>query len=238
MVDVNSAKDIPPRVMELLRIFLAASSRGEEAVFVLETRQKRLTTKYRSMETVAGNPATTSTSTTNPKIRKVNPARTRRSRLRLEKFNQKKVKEREEQEEANPKPKQTGDQDQGSLGAADTSSTRLVIEIAKEKDRSADTRSGLPSPILQVDGDWTGECGGGNVRYSFKSDYAEEDILDSLQEIFPESEAKLEERVPITPLSNNHLCTVMVKELVGQNPSWPVLEGENVEVFRELRRIQ
>ena len=152
MVDVNSDKDVPPRVLELLRIFLAASSRGEEAVFVLETRQKRLTTKFMCMENVAGNPATTSTSTNNTKKQKVNPATARISRLsREETFNQEKVREREE--EAKP-----------------------------------DAR---------------------NVKYSFKSEYAEEDIVDSFQEVFPECEAKLEARVAITPL-----CKDVVKELV------------------------
>ena len=227
MVDVNSDEDVPPRVMELLRIFLAASSRGEEAVFVLETRQKKLTTKFRCMETVAGNPATT---TTNTKQR-VNPARARRSRLRLEKFNQQKVKEREDEADS----KQTGDQDPVSLAAGDTS-TRLVIEIAKEKVSSGDTLSGLPSPILQVDGDCISS--GGNVKYSFKSEYVEEDIVDSLQEVFPECEAKLESRVPVTPRSNNHLCKVVVKELAGQDPPWPILDEENEKIFKELKRIQ
>ena len=161
----------------------------------------------------------------------MNPARARRSRLRLEKFNQQKVKEREEEADS----KQTGDQDRGSLAAGD-SSTRLVIEIAEEKASSGDTPSGLPSPILQVDGDCISS--GGNVKYSFKSEYVEEDIVDSFQEVFPECEAKLESRVPVTPLSNNHLCKVVVKELAGQDPPWPILDEENEKIFKELRRIQ
>ena len=80
MVDENSP-DLPARVTDVLRIFLAASARGEEAELILETRNGRLTTKYRSSETVDGVPATSSTST---KKKKTNPARARRSRLRLE----------------------------------------------------------------------------------------------------------------------------------------------------------
>ena len=75
----ESAQDLPHRVLDVLRTFLAASSRGEQAVLVLETRNCTLTTKYRNVETVAGAPASP---TTNRK--KVNPARARRSRLRLQ----------------------------------------------------------------------------------------------------------------------------------------------------------
>ena len=46
-----------------------------------------LTTKYRSSDTVDGTPATPST---NLKTKKMNPARARRSRLRLEEFKAKK----------------------------------------------------------------------------------------------------------------------------------------------------
>ena len=87
MVDENSL-DLPSRVTDVLRIFLAATARGEKAELILETRIGRLTTKYRSSETVEGVPATSSTST---KKKKMNPARARRSRLRLEEFKVKKT---------------------------------------------------------------------------------------------------------------------------------------------------
>ena len=45
MADKPSVQDVPLRVMEMLRIFLAASSRGEEAALVLEARNGKLTTK-------------------------------------------------------------------------------------------------------------------------------------------------------------------------------------------------
>ena len=66
----ESAQDVPHRVLDVLRTFLAASSRGEQTVLVLETRNCTLTKKYRNVETVAGAPAS---SPTNRK--KVNPAR-------------------------------------------------------------------------------------------------------------------------------------------------------------------
>ena len=92
MVDAKNDPEVPPRVMDLLRMFLAASSRGEQAVLVLETRNATLTTKYKSVETVAGAPANKIPSSV--PSRKVNPARARRSRARLEKFTQKKVSEK------------------------------------------------------------------------------------------------------------------------------------------------
>ena len=50
MIDLTSAQDVPPRVMDLLRIFLAASFRREEAVLTLKTSKKAISTKYRSVE--------------------------------------------------------------------------------------------------------------------------------------------------------------------------------------------
>ena len=71
MVDMTS---VPSRVMEMLEIFLAASSRGEKAVLVLETRMKTVNIKYRSVDIVAGAPATTDTSATPSIKRKLTPA--------------------------------------------------------------------------------------------------------------------------------------------------------------------
>ena len=71
----------------MLRMFLAASSRGEHTVLVLESRRSTITTKYRCVENLAGVPA--SFSQNGPK-KKVNPARARRSKLRLEEFLKKK----------------------------------------------------------------------------------------------------------------------------------------------------
>ena len=72
-----SFKDVPPRVMEIVEIFLAASSRGVEASLVLETRMGKITTKYKSVESVAGVPTPISTPTAK---KKMSPARARRSK--------------------------------------------------------------------------------------------------------------------------------------------------------------
>ena len=129
MVEHLSDQNVPPKFLEMLRIFLAASSRSENAVLVLETREGTVKMKYRTVETVAGPPATTSTTTTSK--RKVNPARARRSRLRLEAFARRKSEEK-------------------TAGAGVSSSTKLILELDKTVDEPVDTNT--LSPILQVDG--------------------------------------------------------------------------------------
>ena len=96
MVYVKSLDDVPTRVLDLLKIFLATSSRWERAVLVLETRSKALTTKYRSVDDdVVGVPAPS----TNNTVRKKSPARARRSQLRLETFMNKKSNEKAKMEQ-------------------------------------------------------------------------------------------------------------------------------------------
>ena len=72
--------------------------------------------------------------------------------------------------------------------------------------------------------------------YSFKSDYVQKDIEDTLSEILPKNMApNLVSRVRTKPLDAEHLCTVWVKD---QNFNWPIMEGENLKVIREVERIQ
>ena len=72
------------RVLDIVRMFLSASNRGDHAVLVLESRKHQITNKYKSVERKAGAPASTSTTSTK---KKMNPARARRSKLRrLEQF--------------------------------------------------------------------------------------------------------------------------------------------------------
>ena len=54
-------QDVPQRLLDMLRIFLAASKIGDHAVLILETRRKDIVTKYRSVDPVAGVSATTNT---------------------------------------------------------------------------------------------------------------------------------------------------------------------------------
>ena len=121
----------------MLRIFLAASSRGEEAFLILETRKKVISTKFRSVENTVGVPA----APTNISLarKKKNPARARRSRLRLEEFMKKKVDEKKQAE--------------SSIAAGpftNSTATKLIIKLDKEKD-GQDRSMGvdLTSPYLK-----------------------------------------------------------------------------------------
>ena len=70
MGDSDSDQDVPQRVLDMVRMFLASSTRGDHSVLTLETRDPRIVTKYRSVETVAGTSATANTpATTTPKRR-------------------------------------------------------------------------------------------------------------------------------------------------------------------------
>ena len=72
MKDSDCEQDVPHRVLDMLRMFLAASTRGEQAVLILETKNKQLITKYRSVEKkVAGASATAKTPASNNDRRKV-----------------------------------------------------------------------------------------------------------------------------------------------------------------------
>ena len=59
MEDSDSDQDVPQRVWDMVRIFLASSTRGDHSVLTLETRDQKIVTKYISVETVAGATANT-----------------------------------------------------------------------------------------------------------------------------------------------------------------------------------
>jgi hypothetical protein len=227
MVYVQSLGDVPTRVLDLLKIFLAASSRGERAVLVLETRSKALTTKYRSVDDdVVGVPAP---STTNNILRKKSPARARRSQLRLETFMKKKSEERAKKEQ-----QQMLDSQAAGATSSSNTSNKLVLELAMHDIRPVGT--GLPSPILQVDGEIEEETS----KYSFESSYHEEDILYTLREIFPPSEVKLtlESRERIKPLDACHICTVVIKPIATDRKLlWPEMSFVQAQVIENLRII-
>ena len=54
MFELRCLDDLPSIVLDLLKTLLAASSRGETAVLVLETKKKAVNTKYRSVDIVEG----------------------------------------------------------------------------------------------------------------------------------------------------------------------------------------
>ena len=93
MDDTNLVQDVPPSVMDMLRLFLAASTRGKDVSLVLESRMWTMTTKYRCVGKIAGTSAAPSNTSRQPKA---NPARLRRSKLRQEEFIRKKKAQKEE----------------------------------------------------------------------------------------------------------------------------------------------
>ena len=66
------------------------------------------------------------------------------------------------------------------------------------------------SPILQVDGSIEDNH---TAHFSFTSNYAEEDIKYTLDEIFPDKNCSLESYGPCKPRSAEHFCTVKVKDV-------------------------
>ena len=151
----------------------------------------------RSLERAAGAPAAPSPSL--PR-RRVTPARARRSQLRLEKFQKKKV-----EEKARAAAVVT------DVATGDTSNS-LVIELANTKEKHDDNiETGNVSPIMQIDGSLEDDQ---TAEYTFTSEYAEEDVVYTLDEIFPDKNCSLESYVQFKPKSAKHCCTVTVKDEV------------------------
>ena len=107
-----------------------------------------------------------------------------------------------------------------------------VLDNSKEKDRTTGPQRAPISPIPQVDGTEDKK----EVVFTFKSDLGDEDILDSFHEISPGITAELASRVRVSPLSADHLCTVVLHPVHPRTFSWPVMDPVNTEVFREIRR--
>ena len=72
------------------------------------------------------------------------------------------------------------------------------------------------------------------MRYTFSSDYAEEDIKYTIDEIFPKKNAFLSSMVQCRPLNAECLCTVEVKIDSGQEFFWPVMNTIQAQVVQDL----
>ena len=232
MVD-KSGEDVPPRVMEMLRIFMAASCRGEQAVLVLETRNKTLTTKYRCVETMEGAPATAHTSTV-PSKKKVTPARARRSKLRLEKFQKKKVEEKMTSENEKDCGEVAGDSAAKLKDEVKDIQKKLLLDLSK-RETEVFEKNNETSPIPQLDGEPSKDDS--EMKYEFTSSYAEEDIVYTLEEIFPDTKVKLETLSQCQPRSAEYWYTVVVKVKLGQKLHWPDMMTDQAEVFNYLKKI-
>ena len=215
-----------------LKIFLAASSRGDQAVLILETKNRTLTTKYRCVESMTGAPACDSPSISTAN-KKVNKARARRSKLRLEQFMKRKMVEKEIVSE-----EQVGSPAAQVVGVTSSEQNQIIVSLEQAEDRLVETR--LSSPIPQVDGGDMEELYE-EYLYSVNSEYREEDILDSLQEIFPPQKvATLVSRDRVLPLSGSpdHLCTVTLRKVLGKKKTWLVLGPKYVDLFKDVKKIK
>ena len=214
---IMSCQDVPSGVMDLLRIFLGASSRGESAVLTLETRGAEISSSYRSVSK-AGSPAPAIAE--NKKKCKKNPARVQRSRLRLEKFLRKKEETRENTE---------------SCKAAGDTSNKLVIELDKVEDGPVEKSLGeILCPIPQVDGQNDKEE---IMKFEFISNYADEDIQYTLEELFLETSFHLQSVKQCAPRSADYLFNVTVNLSPGQRNSWPNMQPDQAEVFKHLKKL-
>ena len=92
----------------------------------------------------------------------------------------------------------------------------------------------LPSPILQVDG---GQSVDETSKYTFVSDYHEDDILYTLEEIFLENSVQLEPLKQCQPRSADYLYSVAVKLSSSQESTWPDMSSDQSQVFKDLKKI-
>ena len=71
MEDTNSYHDdVTQRVLDMVKIFLAASKRGDNTFLILESRKQHIFIKYRSVETETRSTVMTSPSTAKQNSRK------------------------------------------------------------------------------------------------------------------------------------------------------------------------
>ena len=229
MFDMISDQNVPPRIMEMLKIFLAASSRGHQAVLILETRKGTMTTKYRSVESLTGMPVPTSSHSSR---RRNTPARAGRSRQRLEEFNRKKLDEQKNAEEV-----------ENQVAGNTSSPTRKVVLDLPKVVNIEKPEDNIASPIVQLDGTEE-ETAIEKAIFTVKSEYGEEDILYSLSLVFPENldndiNPKLVSRVRLRPKSADHDCTVELWMPANQKNRfhWPKMNASNSEVLQDPERI-
>ena len=80
------------------------------------------------------------------------------------------------------------------------------------------------------------------IKFSFNSEYAEQDIHEALEEIFPDKTAvkstKLLSRVRIEQRSAVHDCILVLEVADPDTFVWPKLKGVDVDVFKEIKRIK
>jgi hypothetical protein len=188
-----------------------------------------------------GVPVTSHASNGPTSKKKENPARARRSRLRLEKFMQKKFDEKMNAGETEVANETAGGPAIQIHDAekVDTINTKLLVELANENSMKSKETS-QASHIPQLDG----SCEEKRVSFNFVSEYGEEHILHALSETFPEtvvSNTTLVSRVRPSLRSAEHHCIVELLLDSEQNQNsfiWPEMKPRLRDTIQDVRRIQ
>ena len=178
---------------------------------------------------MAGTPASTDTPRI-PRIKKKNPARLRRSKVRQEAFFKKK------QEEAESSGNQmTADSKPNKAAAAQ----QLLVQLESQQAGNVVDKGSGGNP--QLGGFAVEETKEAEAHFTFISDYGDEDVLDSFRELFEDklvpSYPTLVSRVRIERISADHLCTVKLKiPDTKRDFSWPELPGYP-DMFKNVKRL-
>ena len=109
----------------------------------------------------------------------------------------------------------------------------LLLELSRMEDKPLETS--LPSHILQVDGEQAVDEA--QIKYTFVSDYHEDDIQYTFDEIFPDNKIKIETLKQCQPRSAEYIFSVEVKLSYSQKSTWPEMNSDQSKVFKELKKI-
>ena len=81
-----------------------------------------------------------------------------------------------------------------------------------------------------------------SVTFNFNSEYAEQDIKEAIEEIFPDKtavrSAKLLSRVRVAPTSGVFDCVIKLEVAAPKTFEWPKLQGVDVFVFKDIEKIR
>ena len=80
------------------------------------------------------------------------------------------------------------------------------------------------------------------MTFNFNSEYAEEDIKEAIEEIFPDKtavrSAKLLSRARVAPTSGVFDCVIKLEVAAPKTFEWPKLQGVDVFVFKDIEKIR
>ena len=114
---------------------------------------------------------------------------------------------------------------------------KLIVDLNKVNERLVEEGADNLSPIPQMDGEAEKDEPKDPI-FTFVSDYAEEDIVYTLQELFPAKDFSLLSRVRLRPMCADHECTVALTARTCQSFIWPDMIGIQAQVCKEVRRTK